>query len=142
MSLLFCLDHVRAHASTKGAPSAGVETLDNDDSYDEDVTSVGYQTPREQPNLTTGVASRRLRAGPLARRHKGERHHYSSALTAKGARSHQRGGQRRRINSVNKDDSYDDKGNNVVSVRHLKTVRDPNDSANWASNGPPKTRST
>ncbi len=29
-----------------------------------------------------------------------------------------------------------------MSVRHLKTVRDPNDLANWASNGPPKTRST
>ena len=83
-----------------------------------------------------------MRAGPLARRHKGERHHYSSALTAKGARSHQRGGRRHRINSVNKDDSYNDKGNNVVSVRGLKTMRDPNDLTNWASNGPPKTRST
>jgi hypothetical protein len=29
-----------------------------------------------------------------------------------------------------------------VSVRRLKTMRDPNDLANWASNGPPKTRST
>jgi hypothetical protein len=37
---------------------------------------------------------------------------------------------------------YDDKGNNVVSVRRLKTMRDPNDLANWASNRPPKTRST
>ncbi len=63
-------------------------------------------------------------------------------MTAKGARSHQRGGRRHRINSVNKDDSYNDKGNNVVSVRHLETMRDPNDLANWASKGPPKTRST
>ncbi len=83
-----------------------------------------------------------MQAGPLARRHKGERRHYSSALTAKGACSHQREGRQNRINSVNKDDSYDDKGNNVASIRRLKTVRDPNDSANWASNGPPKTRST
>ncbi len=29
-----------------------------------------------------------------------------------------------------------------MSIRHLKTVRDPNDLAYWASNGPPKTRST
>jgi hypothetical protein len=91
VSLLFCLDRLRVHASAKGAPSDGVETLDNNDSYKDDVPSVRRQTPREQPNLMTGVASRRSRAGPLARRRKVERHHYSSALTAKGACSHQRG---------------------------------------------------
>jgi hypothetical protein len=90
----------------------------------------------------TGVASWRSRAGPLARRRKGERRHYSSALTAKSARSRQWRGGQCRINSVDKDDSYDDKGDNVASVRRLKTVRDPNDLADWASNGPPKTRST
>jgi hypothetical protein len=37
---------------------------------------------------------------------------------------------------------YDNKGNNVASVRRLKTVRDPHNSADWASNGPPKMRST
>ena len=45
VSLLFRLDHVRAHASAKGAPSTGVETLDGDNSYDKDVTSVGRQNP-------------------------------------------------------------------------------------------------
>ncbi len=43
VSLLFRLDHVRAQASAKGAPSAGVETLDDDDSYDKDVASIGHQ---------------------------------------------------------------------------------------------------
>ncbi len=47
VSLLFCLDHVRAHASAKGVPSAGVETIDDDDSYDKDVASVGRQDPPE-----------------------------------------------------------------------------------------------
>ncbi len=51
MSLLFRLDHVRAHASTKGAPSAGVETLDDDDSYDKDVASVGRQNPPRAAKL-------------------------------------------------------------------------------------------
>jgi hypothetical protein len=53
-----------------------------------------------------------------------------------------KGGGRHRINSVDKDDLYNNKGDNVASVRHLKMVHDPNNLANWASNGPPKTRST
>ena len=63
-------------------------------------------------------------------------------MTAKGARSCQRGGGQHRIDSVDKDDSYDDEGDNVASVRHLKTVRDPNDLADWASDRPSKMRST
>ncbi len=51
MSLLFRLDHMRAHASIKGVPSAGVETLDDDDSYDEDVVSVGHQNPLRAAKL-------------------------------------------------------------------------------------------
>ncbi len=50
-SLLFRLDHVRAHASAKGAPSTGVETLDDDDSYDKDVASVGRQNPSRAAKL-------------------------------------------------------------------------------------------
>jgi hypothetical protein len=53
-----------------------------------------------------------------------------------------KGGGRRRINSVDKDDLYNDKGDDVASIRHLKTVRDPNNLADWASDGPPKMRST
>jgi hypothetical protein len=46
------------------------------------------------------------------------------------------------MDSVNKDDLYDNEGDNVASIRRLKTVLDPNDSADWASDGPPKRRST
>ncbi len=51
MSLLFRLDHVRAQASAKGAPSARVETLDDDDSYDNDVPSVWRQNPPRAANI-------------------------------------------------------------------------------------------
>ncbi len=51
MSLLFRLDHVRAHASAKGVPSAVVETLDDDNSYDEDVASIGHQNPPRAAKL-------------------------------------------------------------------------------------------
>jgi hypothetical protein len=51
VSLLFRLDHVRAHASAKGVPSAGVETLDDNNSYDEDVASIGRQNPPRAAKL-------------------------------------------------------------------------------------------
>ncbi len=53
-----------------------------------------------------------------------------------------KGGGGQRINSVDKDDSYNNKGDNIASVRHLKMVHDPNRLANWASNRPLKMRST
>ncbi len=51
VSLLFRLDHVRAHASAKGAPSARVETLDDNDSYNNDVVSVGRKNPPRAAKL-------------------------------------------------------------------------------------------
>jgi hypothetical protein len=51
VSLLFRLDHVRGDASAKGAPSAGVETLDDDDSYNKDVASIGRQNPPRAAKL-------------------------------------------------------------------------------------------
>ncbi len=42
MSFIVCLDRVRAHTSAKGVPSARVETLDNNDSYGNDVQSVRH----------------------------------------------------------------------------------------------------
>ena len=51
VSLLFCLDQVRAHASAKGAPSAGVETLDNNVSYDHDGPSVRRRNPPRAAKL-------------------------------------------------------------------------------------------
>ncbi len=50
-SFLFCLDCKRAHASAKGAPSAGVKTVDDKDSYDNDVASTGRQNPTQAAKL-------------------------------------------------------------------------------------------
>ena len=72
VSLLFRLDHVRAHASAKGAPSAGVETLDDDDSYDEEVASIGRQNPPRaaklnnrgsKPEIAGGTPCKKARGG-------------------------------------------------------------------------------
>jgi hypothetical protein len=51
VSLLFCLDRRRAHASAKGVLSAGVEILDDDNSYNNDVASVGRQNPPRAAKL-------------------------------------------------------------------------------------------
>jgi hypothetical protein len=40
-SFLFRLDRKRVHASAKGATSTGVKTVDNKESYDNDVASAG-----------------------------------------------------------------------------------------------------
>jgi hypothetical protein len=43
-SFLFRLDREGVHASAKGAPSAAVKTVDNDNSFDDDnVASTGRQ---------------------------------------------------------------------------------------------------
>jgi hypothetical protein len=55
--------------------------------------ALGVKTPREQPNSTTGVASRRLQTGPLARRRKAERRH-SFHLDREGAHAAAKGGGR------------------------------------------------
>ncbi len=52
---------------------------------------LGIKTPREQPNSTTRVASRRLWTGPLARRRKVERRH-SFCLDREGAHAAAKGG--------------------------------------------------
>ncbi len=59
-----------------------------------------------------------------------------------GARSRKRGGGSARVNTVDKDDSYDDKGDNIMRVGRQKTGRDPNDPADQAGDGRPETRST
>ncbi len=51
VSLLFRLEHGRVHASAKGLPSAGVETLDDNDSYDDDIARVGHQNPPRAAKL-------------------------------------------------------------------------------------------
>ncbi len=75
VSLLFRLDHMRVHASAKGAPSAGVETLDDDNSYDEDVASVGHQNPPRaaklnnrgsKPEIAGGTPCKKARGGKVS----------------------------------------------------------------------------
>ncbi len=51
VSLLFRRDCGRAHASAKGAPSAGAETLDDNNSYNDDVASVGRRNPPSAAKL-------------------------------------------------------------------------------------------
>jgi hypothetical protein len=46
------------------------------------------------------------------------------------------------VDTVDKDDLYDDKGNNVASVGRQKMGRDPNNPANRAGNGCLDTTST
>ncbi len=71
MSLLFRLDHVRVHASTKGAPSAGVETLDDDDSYDEDFASIGHQNPPRAAKLNNRGSKLEIAGGTPCKKARG-----------------------------------------------------------------------
>jgi hypothetical protein len=75
VSLLFSLDHVRVHASAKGVSSAGVETLDDDDSYDKDVASIGHQNPPRaakldnrgsKPEIAGGTPCKKARGGEVS----------------------------------------------------------------------------
>ncbi len=82
-----------------------------------------------------------MQMGPLARRHKAERYH-SFRLDREGAHAAAKGGGGGAgVDTVDKDDSYDDKGDNVASVGRQKMGRDPNNPDNWAGNGRPETRS-
>jgi hypothetical protein len=72
-SFLFRLNPKRAHASTKGAPSAGVKAIDNDNSYNNNVASTRQLEDRGcEPEIAGGGLSRRCKA---------ERRHPSSAST-------------------------------------------------------------
>ncbi len=54
----------------------------------------------------------------------------------------QKGGGRAGVDTVDKDDLYNNKGDNVASVGRQKAGRDPNNPADWAGDGRPETRST
>ncbi len=71
VSLLFRLDHVRAHASAKGAPSAGVETLDDDDSYDKDVASIRHQNPPRAAKLSNRGSKPEIAGGTPCKKARG-----------------------------------------------------------------------
>jgi hypothetical protein len=74
VSLLICLDRRRAHESAKETPSTGVETLDDDDSYNVDVVSVGHQNPPRaaklndrgsEPKITGGTPHKKVQGGDV-----------------------------------------------------------------------------
>ncbi len=72
-SFLFRIDCKRAHASAKGGPSAMVEAIDDDESYDDDIASAGQLDNMGREPIMAG--------GGVSRRRKAERRHPSSALT-------------------------------------------------------------
>ncbi len=92
---LTALSGVTADRKFKGKTRLGESAADflppPPPEFNNGITSVGRQNPREQPNSMTGVASRRLQMGPLARRRKAERHH-SFCLDREGAHAVAKGG--------------------------------------------------
>ena len=94
-SFLFCLDHDRAHTSAKGGPSAGVEAVDDDDSYNDDVASTGQLDNRGcKPEIAGG--------GPLKKAQSGEA---SSLFHLDPMRAHAstKGGGSAGVDTVNED---------------------------------------
>jgi hypothetical protein len=142
LSLLFRLDRMRAHASAKGAPSTRVETLDDDDSYDNDAVSVGRRNPPRAAKLYDRGSEPEIAGGTPCKKARGGEASLLYHLDCKRRTQPPKGGGGCWIDSVNKDDLYDNDDNDVASIRHLKMVRDPNDLADWASNGLPKMKST
>jgi hypothetical protein len=124
----------------KGHPVPGSRPLTTKIRTATTLRALGVETPREQQNLTTGVASQRLRGGPLARRCKAERRHFFH-LGHKRAHTASKGGRGgTEVDTVNKDNSYDDDNDNVASAGCQKTGLSPNNPANRASNRHLETR--
>ncbi len=74
-SFLFRLNRERVHASAKGAPSARVETVDDEDSYDNDVASAGHQNPPRaaklndrgsKPEIARGTPRKKAQGGEVS----------------------------------------------------------------------------
>ncbi len=130
-SFLFCLNRKRAHTSAKGGPSAGVEAVDDNDSYDDSVASARQLYARGcKPKIAGG--------GPLK---KAQSRETSSFFRLNPMRAHAstKGGGSAGVDTVNEDDSYDDKDDDVASNGHQKTGRGSNNPAVWAGNGHPGT---
>jgi hypothetical protein len=131
-SFLFRLDRDRAHASAKGGPSAKVEAVDENNSYGNNITSAGQLINRGcKPEIAGG--------GPLKKARSGEA---SSLFHLDPMRAHAsaKGGGGTGVDTVNKDDSYDNKDDDVTSNGRQKTGRGPNNPADWAGNRRPVTR--
>jgi hypothetical protein len=74
-SFLFCLDRKRVHTSAKGAPSIGVKTVDDDNSYDNNVASIGCSNPPQaakvnnrgsKPEIARGIPCKKVRGGEMS----------------------------------------------------------------------------
>jgi hypothetical protein len=82
-----------------------------------------------------------LRGGPLARRREAERRHSFHLNRERAHAASKGGGGGAGVNTLNKDDSYDNNDDDVASIGHQKIGLSPNNPANWASNGRLETRS-
>jgi hypothetical protein len=90
--------------------------------------------------LTTRVASQRSReGGPLKKAPSREASSFFR-LNRMRVQASAKGGGGAGVDTVDKDDLYDDEDNNIASNGHQKTGRGPNNPANWAGDGHPETR--
>jgi hypothetical protein len=91
-------------------------------------------------NSTTGVVSWRSRGGgPLKKAQSGEASSLFPLNRTRALTSTKRGGGTR-VDTINEDDSYDNKDDNVASNGHQRMGRGPNNPADWAGNRHPETR--
>jgi hypothetical protein len=78
----------------------------------------------------TGVMSRRSRGGGACKKAQGGEASFLFRLNRKRAHASAKRVGGAGVNTVNKDDSYDDKDNNVASDGRQKKGQGPNDPAN------------
>jgi hypothetical protein len=113
-------------------PSARVKAVDDDNWYKNDVPSTRQLNDRgRKPEIAGG--------GPLKKVQSGEASSFF-CLDRMRAHASSKGGGGAGVDTVNKDDSYDNKEDNVTSNGHQKTGRGPNNLAYWAGNGRLETR--
>jgi hypothetical protein len=132
VSFLFHLNHNRAHASAKGGPSAGVEAVDDNDSYDDNVASARQLDNRGcKPEIAGGGPPKKVQNGEA-----------SSLFCLNPMRAHTsaKGGGGAVVDTVDKDKSYNNKDYNVASNGSRKTGWGPNNPADRAGNGRPEMR--
>jgi hypothetical protein len=131
-SFLFRLDRKRAHTSAKGVPSTGVETVDDNNFHDNNVASAEQLDDRgREPEIAGGGSLKKARSREA-----------SSLFRLDRMRAHAsaKGGGSAGVDTVNKDNLYDNKDNNIPSDGRQKTGRGPNNPADWAGNERPETR--
>jgi hypothetical protein len=91
-SFLFHLNHKRAHTSAKGAPSIGVETINDEDSYNNAVASAGHQNPPQAAKLDDRGSKPEIVGGTPCKKARGGEASFLPPRPQEGACSLQRGG--------------------------------------------------